>query len=234
MTVEEILDALRATTPKDLLREYQAGQRDFSGVNLLRTELRPAVTPGPPPDCVESAGARSPLWEDRCVWRHFDWDSYGRCASADFGDSWPEPVLAGSVLSHITLAGSYMWPVNLASTDLSHANLRGAVFIDCDLSGARLFKTDFRGAFLRSCKLSGADLSKARFERATLEFCDLRDCNLDGTVFSLARFRGVDLRGTRIESVRCASLTLAGGVQITTEQLHLLLRKLGIFVQEVP
>jgi uncharacterized protein YjbI with pentapeptide repeats len=234
MTVEEILDALGATTPEDLLRDYQAGQRDFSRINLLRTELESAVTPGFRPDCVDDPNTHrsNPLWLDRRSWDGFDWDYEGRCASADFGDSLPPPVLAGSTLPGINLAGSYLYPVNLANADLSIADFRGAVLIDCDLSGTTLFKADFRGALLRSCSLAGADLSRARFERATLEFCDLRECNLHRTIFSLARFSGVDLRGTSIASARFLSLTLAGGLQINADQLGALLSTLGIFVEK--
>lgn len=233
MTVEEILDALGATTPEDLLRNYRAGHRDFSRINLLRTELKSAVTPGFRPDCVEDSSADrwNPLWLDQCLWKEFDWDYDGRCASADFGDSLPPPILAGSTLTGINLAGSYLYPVNLANADLSHADLRRVILIDCDLSRATLFKADLRGALLRNCSLAGADLSRARFERATLKSCDLRDCNLNRTILSLARFRGVDLRGTRITSARCVSLTLAGGVQITASQLGALLSTLGIFVK---
>lgn len=235
MTVDEILDALGATTPEDLLRRYQAGHRDFTRVNLLRTELEWAVEPGVPPDCVSDPNAdrQNPLWVDHGLWREFDWDFDGRCASADFGDSLPRPVLAGSTLCDIDLAGSYLYPVNFSNADLSHADFRAAVLIDCDFSGARLFKADFRGALLRDCNLVGANLSRARFERATLQFCDLRDSDIMRTVFSLARFRGVDLRGTQINSARCVSLTLAGGVRINADQLQSLLSTLGIWVQDV-
>jgi uncharacterized protein YjbI with pentapeptide repeats len=233
MTEEEILDALGATTPENLLRDYRAGQRDFSRINLLRTELKYAVTPGFRPNCLDDSSADrwNPLWVDHHLWKDFDWDYQGRCASAEFGDTLPPPVLAGSTLTGINLAGSYLYPLSLANADLSQADLRRAVFIDCDLSSATLFKADFRGALLRSCSLAGADLSRARFERATLECCDLRECNLNRTVLSLARFRGVDLRGTRIASARCVSITLAG-LQITADQLDSLLSKLGIFVDD--
>lgn len=236
MTIEEILDALGATTPEDLLRDFQAGHREFSRINLLRSELRSAVTPGLAPDCVyyDSEERSNPLWLDHGLWNDFEWDGDGRCASADFGDFLPPPVLAGSTLTGINLSGSYLYPIDLTNADLSQAEVRGAVLIDCDLTRANLFKADFRGALLRHCSLAGADLSRARFERATLESCDLRGCNLQRTVLSLARFRGVDLRDTHIESARCVSITLAGGVRITADQLDPLLSTLGIFVENVP
>jgi len=236
MTVDEILDALGATTAEDLLRVYQAGHRDFSRINLLRTELRSAVSPGLAPDCVRySSGERcNPLWADQGLWKEFEWDDAGRCASAEFGDSLPPPLLAGTTLTGIDLSGSYLYPLNLSKADLSQADLRGAILIDCDLSGATLFKTDFRGALLRYCTLGGADLSRARFERATLDSCDLRGCKLQRTVLSLARFRGVDLRDTDIASARCVSITLAGGIWITQEQLDALLATIGVFVRDSP
>jgi hypothetical protein len=59
----------------------------------------------------------------------------------------------------------------------------------------------------------------------------LRECTLNRTVLSLARFRRVDLRGTSIASARCVSLTLAGGLQITSDQLDAHPSILGIFVK---
>jgi len=231
MTVEEVLDALGATTPEALLRDYQAGRRNFPRINLLRAELRSAVRLGTRPDCLDdpSVDRWNPLWLDHLV-RDFEWDSHGRCVSADFDEALPFTCLAGSTLTDINLAGSYLYPASFAAADLSRADFRRAILIECDLSRATLFKADFRGALLRRCSFGGADLSRSRFERATFEFCDLHECNLSRTVFSLARFRGVDLRGSDITSARCVSVTLAGGVTITTDQLDSLLTTLGIVV----
>jgi len=250
MTSSQILDELGATTPEDLLREYRTGRRDFSRINLLRRELEPAVTDHSRPDCLDYPGADvcNPLWLDFHFRSDFDWDQDGRCASLEFGDSLPPPILSGLNLAGIILAGSYLYPINFAGADLSYADLRRTVFIDCDLSGATLVKADLRGAYLRNCTLAHCDLSKARMERATLTYCDLRDSKFTETVLSLARLRGVDLRGACLKSARCKSMTLAGdlrnvdlqtasfpnarigGLRITADQLDPLLTALGIAV----
>lgn len=205
MCAEEVAKAYKALYPEELLERYNAGERNFQGINLLRAELEHIVEPGSlhlwiDPMQPESE-AYSPLWADfrNPVDRRFEWDFWGRFIPIEYDDLLPPRDLAGVNLSGVDLTGAYLYPVDLSNANLSGADLREAKLMDANLQGVDLSRADLRDSILESANLRAANLYMARLERATLASSDLREANLRRAKLRKAVLVATDLRGADLK-----------------------------------
>jgi hypothetical protein len=120
---------------------YAAGERDFSSIDLVRTNLVGI-------NLSETNLSRANLSET-----YLD---YANLSNADLSDA---------DLSDADLIGANLIGANLSSANLSNADLNGA-----NLGGANLSNADLSGANLNKINLSGADLSGAKLDGTILAY----------------------------------------------------------------
>ena len=247
---EDIAPAFRALYPTDLVARYDAGERDFPGINLLRAELELIVgqqirergpTPVEPYECD--------LWENRHSLEatfDFEWDSDGRFVPIELEDLPEERDLENAKLSGVNLSSAYLYPVNLSGADLEGADLRKAKLIDVKLRGANLSRADMRDAMLLDVDLKGANLYMARMDRArlpgavrnanlkraklkkaSLADADLRGACLDYAHFDRTWLSGASLKGTDLKKCKLPNV-LVDRLSISRHQVSDLLNSLGV------
>lgn len=168
LNAQDLMSALRAFGPKELLAEYEQGVRDFSRINLLRPELERACASPTFLECTQHPDAEryNPLWVDYVCGvpgeTDFHWDRCGHCLFDELEDL-PEPCdLKGTNLAEVNLSGSYLYPIDFTEANLSRADLRRTIFIDSTLAGADLSRSDLRDAQFHDCNLTRANLYMAR------------------------------------------------------------------------
>jgi uncharacterized protein YjbI with pentapeptide repeats len=240
----EFLDKLRAWDPVELAEQFAKGVRDFSRINLLRTELAEILATHTYLDAwVYPDSRHNPLWDDyKLQSGTFEWDSYGRFLIPE--DLPPPRSLTSMDLAGINLEGSYLYPVNFGHSDLSQANLKRAVFIDCDLSSVKFSRADLRDAQFHSCCLNDADFYMARMDRVLIAG-EARGANFSRAKLARAHIAG-DLRNSNWNHAHCRATWIIGDLRgidlsrldsaivtsstINPDQLQPLLRLLGIRV----
>ena len=235
LRIEAVAKAYKALYPEELIERYDAGERDFEGVNLLRIELEQILGPRLNGELElialgrNEAGGLDPyffdLWTDFCkpIEQRFEWDSYGRFIPSQLKELGLKD-LGGADLSGINLAGAYLYPVSLTNANLSRANLRKVKLIDADLRGANLDHADLRYSILNHANLSGANLYMARLEGAKLSFADLRGADLRRSKLRKTAMNGTDLRGADLRKAHFERTWLNGaklaGVNLQDVELH--------------
>jgi hypothetical protein len=134
-------------TAEELLAAYAAGERNFSGADLIGADLFEARLEG-----VHLSGAN--LSEAELFGANL---SGANLSGADFRDAnLNKADLIGANLIGANLIGANLIGANFSGADLRDANLNKA-----DLSGANLDGANLIGANLSGANLSGADLSGA-------------------------------------------------------------------------
>jgi uncharacterized protein YjbI with pentapeptide repeats len=199
MRTKPTAQVLSALSPEELRSRYAAGERNFPRINLLRTELEKILGLEVQLDLIEPMYTwlrhYNPLWADfhHTFEQRFEWDSYGSFIPIELDDMPSTRDLSGVDFKEINLEGSYLYPVDLSSSNLHRAKLQRAILHDVDLSHADLSYADLRRTEI-SGSLRGANLYMARLDRAKLLRCDLRDTNLKRSKLKKADFTGADLR----------------------------------------
>lgn len=123
------------------------------------------------------------------------------------------------------ISQTYLYGVNLSSTDLRDADLIGANLMRANLTGTNLSSANLNGVILTGAALSGADLSNARLKRASLRDADLSFANLHGAMLHdaylcytdfrnadlyRADLRNADLSGAKLVDAQLISTNLSG------------------------
>jgi uncharacterized protein YjbI with pentapeptide repeats len=233
MKVEDVASSYNALYPEELIERYNAGERDFARINLLRTELEHILGSRTYNTLIEYVSPSllkrfNPLWADYRTpganeFRIFEWDSYGRFIPVEYNDLLPPRDLSGADLSGINLEGSYLYPVDLSNANLTGANLRNAILIDADLKGADLSRADLRRSLLEA-DLRDANLYMARLERAALCGSDMRGANLKRAKLKKANLSSTDLRGANLSKAHFDQTGLnwvnLQGVNLEDVELH--------------
>lgn len=122
---------------QELTRQYKAGKRDFSGVDLSQVDLSDTDLQG-----IDLSGAN-------LTYSNL---SYARLFGAN---------LSGANLSHARLSSHELGAVYLEGANLSKADLREASMFMVDLSGVDLSGANLSGANLTGVNLEGANLEGA-------------------------------------------------------------------------
>ncbi len=161
----------------ELLALYEAGERDFHGLNLENLKL---INVDLSDINLRDANLRNA-------------DLSGTDLS---GANLSGANLSWINLSGADLSGSNLRRTNLMDSDLNGADLSDADLTDADLSGANLSYAYLIGADLRNADLSGVDLTDAYLSDA-----DLRNSNLSGVDFTDADLSGTDLTNTNLNFV---------------------------------
>ncbi len=161
----------------DLVRRYNGGERDFSGLDLTGLGRVEAHLPG---INLEGADLSGKWYEDA------------------------EPTsLSGANLEGANLRGANLRNTQLASISEEREGWEDFYVSITHLERANLEGADLRGANLTAVELEGANLKNAKLRNANLRDANLNYANLEGADLYEADFTGTDLTSAdNIEKVK--------------------------------
>jgi uncharacterized protein YjbI with pentapeptide repeats len=142
-------------TAEELLERYAAGERDFSGVDLMGINLSGA-----------DLGA--------------DWSSFnlgGNLNETNLSGA----NLSSANLSGANLSVAMLYEADLSCANLSYANLNGAALIGANLTGANLSNADLSEASLGQAKFTSCNFRGTRLVHASWGR-NLTDVDLSGSI----------------------------------------------------
>ncbi|MEA5471935.1 pentapeptide repeat-containing protein [Spirulina sp. 06S082] len=168
---------------KELLERYEAGERDFSGVDLSKENLSGAVWTG---------------------------DGFGDENDYPVGGAILRGInLSHANLTQVRLDGVDLREANLQGANLETALMTFADLSDANLSEAVLFRTSLSRAILKRTNLKKASLRQATIIRAN--FCDanLEEANLFETNAEYTNFCRANLKNSKLDicELYCADLS---------------------------
>ncbi|WP_013322714.1 pentapeptide repeat-containing protein [Gloeothece verrucosa] len=137
----------------DLKNKYDAGERNFSKIELRRVDLRGFNL-------------------SQANFKGADF-SYANLREVDFSGAdlseafFNEADLTGANLQEANLQGSYLMKAYLMKTNLQSANLSKAYLTGAYLSKSNLTNANLTGAYLNGSKLNGADLTGLIYDATT-------------------------------------------------------------------
>ena len=220
----------------ELLRRYEAGERNFQGANLQEIFLRRTILNGTNLQGADlhRANLQDAILEGvnlaRANLEGADLsgaDLWGvnlhgaDLHGADLGKAnlW-ETNLEGANLEGADLWLAHLNEANLVGVDLRGANLHGAYFSETNLTradlqgacllGARIGKANLVRANLREANLRGANLHGADLQRADLPGADLSGADLSGADLSGANLQETYLNETKALATDFSNATLTG------------------------
>lgn len=184
-----------------LIKLYEQGRRDFSGINLADVDLSYAYLRG-----INLANAC--LTNANLVGVNLTSANLtginlnnAKITSAYLGDAdlrtadLSQANFSYSYLAETNLTSSYLLQTNFSHTYLSRAMLMKTNAIESDftksnLSKANLIKADLSGAIFSYAYLTKSNLSQANFKLSTLHHTNLIGCQAFGTIFEKANLTG--------------------------------------------
>ncbi|MGG6264603.1 pentapeptide repeat-containing protein [Leptolyngbya sp. AN03gr2] len=206
---------------EELLEQYAADLREFSGINLSGVSL-PGV------NLSRSTFLNANFNAAKLTSADF---SHSICPAANFHGA----NLTLADFSHTDLQGADLSKAELTRTDFSVANLQEANLSYADLRdsklrcvnlnranlsradlkyakliSANLQRTNFTSSDLSSTDLSGADLRHAELRQATLNRANLQGANLQGANLRWADLSGANLRWADLTGAKLSGANLTG------------------------
>ncbi|MBF2008358.1 MAG: pentapeptide repeat-containing protein [Chlorogloeopsis fritschii C42_A2020_084] len=193
-------------TVEELLAKYEAGMRDFSGIDLSEANLRG----------VQLSEAN---------FSHANFSIVNMSGANLSGSNLRHAQLnvarlRGAHLTQANLNHATLNVANLIRADLSRAQLQSASLIRAeliradlsraDLMQANLSKADLRGAALRHALLKQANLNEANLKDAFLTGANLEGANLSNTDLSKAELSGANFRDAEMRQANLSHADLTG------------------------
>ena len=191
----------------ELLARYEAGERDFFGVDLSSANLSGVNLSG-----ADMLGANI---------------SSANLSNANLSNANLSNVslvgtnLSDANLSHADLSVAYLFEADLSAADLSAAYLDGTHLSHADLSEAKLINTSLINAKLVYANLIYADLSDANLTNANLSYANLVEANFTNATLTGAKLDGTILAYQKItEQLQQENQTLTERVKLLEEKLE--------------
>ena len=166
---------------KELIKCYDAGERNFMGTHLSQAYL-------PWVELSEINLSQANLSE-----------AYLNRAN-----------LSGADLSEANLSKVNLISGDLSEANLNGANLSQAYMHRADLSGASLIGANLRGTDLSQADLSGANLSGANLSEVTLSWANLSEANLSRANLSRANLVGAKFTSLDLSEANLSGAKLTG------------------------
>ena len=179
----------------ELLRRYEAGERNFQRVILQETNLQ---------------GAN--LW-GIILWEANLWGTDLRNANLQKAD------LRGAILEKADLRGANFSDVNLTDARLIEANLSSSNFTRANLCGVRLVRANLQSADFSGAKLSKAELIQSNLIGTKFLGTELSEAGLTAVTAIAADFEKAILTGACLEDWHITDRTNLDGV--TCEYVYL-------------
>lgn len=199
---EQVMDQLAdpVAQANHLLQRYAAGERDFSGINLIGCNLQGANLEG-----VNLSRADLMLADlSGCLLVG------AKLAGAN---------LVGAELVKTNLREASLGGANLIGANLSHANLNGSQLMGANLSSATLYQARLRGADLSEALAAGANFTSADLKEAILYATNLHGAVLNQASLEQANLTGANLWEAKMEQTNVEGANFTGAVlpQITSD-----------------
>lgn len=190
-----------AINAEEFLRRYEAGERDFTGINLAGVNL-------------------SGLSLKDCNLSKANLTKANLSNTNLSGTKLSEANLLEPILNYANLTGADLRSAELSGAQLNYAklvgtNLNGAGLIQAylqvaDLSGANLSYTNLTAAFLSSANLMKANLKGTNLVAANLSSSNLRKAEFnDKTRLSAADLSSVNLAGQNLQKINMSGVSLS-------------------------
>lgn len=184
--VQQALERYSSRVAKELIKCYEAGERNFnqaklSGAYLQRVNL-----------------------------------SEANFSEANLSEAYlKQAYLSGVNFNKTILKGANLVSTQLFQASLLGANLNQAYLNNADLSQVNLIGANLRGADLSGADLDGADLSQAiltwtNLSEANLSQANLSGTNLVGSNLTGANLSGANLKGAKLKGVNLTDANLMG------------------------
>ncbi len=191
---------------EEFLNKYNAGERDFPGVNLSEANLSAVNLTG-----ANLSGANLSVANLSGANLSLVNLSHAKLNVAR---------LSGANLSKANLNRAILNVANLIRADLGGCEMIQAALIRAELiraelsrvnlSGANLSSADLREAKLRQANLSRANLGSANLRGASLTAANLEGANLHGADLSRADLTGANLRDVELRQANLSCINLSG------------------------
>lgn len=206
---------------EELLEQYAADLREFSGTNLsgvslagvnlsrstfLNANFNAAKLTSA--DFSHSSCQHASFHGANLTLADF---SHAELEQADFSKAeltradFSAANLHGANLSYADLRDAKLRCGNLTKANLSRADLRYTKLISANLQGANLTSSD-----LSSADLSGTDLRRSELRQATLNRANLQGANLQGANLRWADLSGANLRWADLTGAKLSGANLTG------------------------
>lgn len=196
---EQIADQLPDPVAQvhQLLQRYAAGERNFTGIQLIGCNLQGANLEGinlSRADLMLADLSGCLLTGAKLVGANLIGAEMVKTnlREASLGGA----NLIGANLNHANLNGSQLVGANLSAANLHQAHLRGADLSEALIAGANLTSADLRQAILYAANLHGAVLNQANLEQANLTGANLWRAQMEHTHLEGANFTGAVLPQT--------------------------------------
>lgn len=177
--VRQALERYRNRLAKELLKCYEAGERNFQRASLSGLYLQQAD-----------------LYEANFTEANLNQTYLNRAYLS--GTNLIKADLSRANLFSAELIQANLNEANLSQAYLSSANLNQANLRESNLRGADLNLADLNAANLREAILSWVNLSEANLSHANLSGANLVGANLTGADFNEANLSGAKLKGANL------------------------------------
>ena len=191
---------------EDVLKQYAAGSREFSAldlreINLGGANLSGADLSGADLSVANLAGANL---------SHADLSQTNLSVTKLNGANLSNAKLNGAKLSAANLTMADLREAKLVQAELIKAELTRSDLSGADLRGANLSNADLRDAKLRYANLSQTNLSRADLRHAILTEANLEQANLTSSDLSSTDLTGVDLNHAELRQTNLSRANLQG------------------------
>jgi uncharacterized protein YjbI with pentapeptide repeats len=184
--VKQALERYRNRLAKELLKCYEAGERNFQQAHLNGLYLQ---------------------------WADLDEANF---SEANLSQTYlNRAYLSGTNLIQANLSGANLSSAELIQANLNEANLSQAHLNSANLNQANLREANLRGADLNAANLNGVNLSEAilswvNLSEANLSHANLSGANLVGSNLTEADLSEANLSGAKLKGVNLTYTNLVG------------------------
>ena len=203
---------------EELLQRYQAGERDFQGIE------------------IRYSGAIQNVDLSRANFSNANLQECGFFGSANFNGATLRNTILGVNLRRASFRLSDLQGAVLCQRFLGAYNFQNqsSYLIEADLTSANLAQADLRAVNLQRAILTGAslvsaDLRGADLRRANLQNADLTNANLAEASLCYANLTGALLTGANITDAKLAGTVLPDGTISPNETLSIVKAKVSHF-----
>jgi uncharacterized protein YjbI with pentapeptide repeats len=228
-------------SPEELLKQYAAGQRQFSEATLTPAHFTGAHLNGV--DLSGSPLARARFDRAKLSGANFqqaDLEQVNFNASelsltefsrAQLGEAnfvkavleradFTEAYLSGADFNEADLKEAKLRQVVAKRVNFNRADLRRSVLIGSNFEQSNFHSADLGNADLSAVNLGGADLRQANLSRANLQGANLQGANLRWADLSGADLRWADLSGAVLSGANLTGADLSHAVLLNTLLVH--------------
>jgi len=188
---------------EELLRRFEVGERDFTGINLSGANLSGKSFDFDARSSEAIILIKANLSSTNLTKVNL---KYAKLLQANLTKaSLSEANLLAVNFTAADLSGANLMQSNLTHANLTAANLSGAILTMADLSGTNFTAADLSNARLNSAKFSNTNLSGTNLSKV-----QLTNANFDGSNLSGANLTGLSLVGINFKGAKLSRANLSG------------------------